>query len=72
MHTCLRSLGPKWRLGQTLYHRRKRDANCIVGKIAKVEEKFVKNCACMEDDFEWYASLTVGTRHIDLSPIPTQ
>lgn len=37
---------------QTLYHRRKRDVNCIVGKISKVEEKLVKNCACTEDDFE--------------------
>ncbi|KAI6113349.1 hypothetical protein EV401DRAFT_2058736 [Pisolithus croceorrhizus] len=37
---------------QTLYHRRKRDANCVVGKIPKIEEKIVRNCACTEEDFE--------------------
>lgn len=37
---------------QTLYHRRKRDANCVVGKLPKVEEKIVRNCACTEEDFE--------------------
>ncbi|KAG6330590.1 hypothetical protein ID866_8498 [Astraeus odoratus] len=37
---------------QTLYHRRKREANCVVGKIPKVEEKIVRNCACTVEDFE--------------------
>ncbi|KIJ65382.1 hypothetical protein HYDPIDRAFT_88076 [Hydnomerulius pinastri MD-312] len=37
---------------QTLYHRRKRDANCVVGTQPKAEEKVVKNCACTVDDFE--------------------
>ncbi|KAF9236110.1 hypothetical protein BU15DRAFT_64296 [Melanogaster broomeanus] len=37
---------------QTLYHRRKRDANCVVGKQYKAEEKVIKNCACTSDDFE--------------------
>lgn len=37
---------------QTLYHRRKRDANCVVGKLSKVEEKLIKNCACEREDFE--------------------
>lgn len=38
---------------QTLYQRRKRDANCIVGKEAKAVHEFVHNCACSPDDFEW-------------------
>ncbi|EPS94899.1 hypothetical protein FOMPIDRAFT_101305 [Fomitopsis schrenkii] len=37
---------------QTMYHRRVREANCIVGKRPKVEAKFVKNCACSDSDFE--------------------
>ncbi|KAH7881943.1 hypothetical protein F5I97DRAFT_1932104 [Phlebopus sp. FC_14] len=37
---------------QTLYHRRKRDANCVVGNQPKVEEKLIRNCACTLDDFE--------------------
>lgn len=37
-----------------MYHRRVREANCIVGKRPKVEAKFVKNCACSASDFEWY------------------
>ena len=49
--------------GQTLYHRRKREANCIVGKIPKVEEKIVRNCPCSEEDFEWYVSSTAWIRH---------
>ena len=35
-----------------LYHRRKREANCIVGKFPKVKEKIVRNCPCSEEDFE--------------------
>jgi photosystem II stability/assembly factor-like uncharacterized protein len=37
---------------QTLYQRRKRDANCVVGKEAKVVHEIVHNCACGPDDFE--------------------
>ncbi|KAH9941948.1 Oligoxyloglucan reducing end-specific cellobiohydrolase [Amylocystis lapponica] len=37
---------------QTLYHRRKRDANCVVGDQPKAEEKVVHNCACDWSDFE--------------------
>ncbi|KAF9224207.1 Oligoxyloglucan reducing end-specific cellobiohydrolase [Gyrodon lividus] len=37
---------------QTLYHRRKREANCIVGNQPKAEEKVIKNCACAREDFE--------------------
>ncbi|KAJ3573829.1 hypothetical protein NP233_g2168 [Leucocoprinus birnbaumii] len=36
---------------QTLYHRRARSANCIVGNT-KLEDKFVKNCPCANVDFE--------------------
>ncbi|KAF9245427.1 hypothetical protein BU15DRAFT_71179 [Melanogaster broomeanus] len=38
---------------QTLYHRRKCEANCIVGKQYKAEGKVIKNCACTPDGFEW-------------------
>ena len=38
---------------QTLYHRRVRNKNCVVGTQPKIEEKVVKNCACVENDFEW-------------------
>lgn len=41
------------RLFQTLYRRRKRDANCVVGKDTKIEHEVVSNCACGRDDFEW-------------------
>jgi len=37
---------------KTLYHRRARSANCIVGDI-KVADKLVKNCTCTDVDFEW-------------------
>ncbi|EIW75279.1 Oligoxyloglucan reducing end-specific cellobiohydrolase [Coniophora puteana RWD-64-598 SS2] len=37
---------------QTLYHRRKRDANCVVGKREKVKESIQRECACTMDDFE--------------------
>ncbi|KAI0653007.1 Oligoxyloglucan reducing end-specific cellobiohydrolase [Cubamyces menziesii] len=37
---------------QTLYHRRKRDANCVVGDQKKAEAKIEKHCACTESDFE--------------------
>ncbi|CCM05585.1 uncharacterized protein FIBRA_07813 [Fibroporia radiculosa] len=37
---------------QVLYHRRKRDANCVVGKLLESKENFVKNCACEDVDFE--------------------
>ncbi|THH18916.1 hypothetical protein EW146_g2149 [Bondarzewia mesenterica] len=37
---------------QTLYHRRVRDRNCVVGKQEKFQDKVVKNCACTDSDFE--------------------
>ncbi|KAG8221150.1 hypothetical protein J3R82DRAFT_2696 [Butyriboletus roseoflavus] len=37
---------------QTLYTRRKRKAECIVGKEVKTVPDIVRNCACGEDDFE--------------------
>ncbi|KZT00997.1 Oligoxyloglucan reducing end-specific cellobiohydrolase [Laetiporus sulphureus 93-53] len=37
---------------QTLYHRRVRDANCVVGNQPKATEKVVKNCECDNSDFE--------------------
>ncbi|KAH9832479.1 Oligoxyloglucan reducing end-specific cellobiohydrolase [Rhodofomes roseus] len=37
---------------QTMYHRRVRDASCVVGSRPKVEAKVVRNCACQESDFE--------------------
>jgi len=37
---------------QTLYHRRVREANCVVGAQPKVEARVVKNCACLKTDFE--------------------
>jgi len=37
---------------KTLYHRRTRSANCIVGDI-KVADNLVKNCTCTDVDFEW-------------------
>ncbi|KAF9450688.1 vacuolar protein sorting/targeting protein 10 [Macrolepiota fuliginosa MF-IS2] len=37
---------------QTLYHRRKRQANCVVGKLPKTEESTVATCPCASVDFE--------------------
>ncbi|KAH9989911.1 Oligoxyloglucan reducing end-specific cellobiohydrolase [Russula compacta] len=37
---------------QTLYHRRRRDRNCVVGHQKKAKEVIVKNCACTASDFE--------------------
>uniref|UniRef100_D8Q2A4 Vacuolar protein sorting/targeting protein 10 n=1 Tax=Schizophyllum commune (strain H4-8 / FGSC 9210) TaxID=578458 RepID=D8Q2A4_SCHCM len=37
---------------QTLYHRRVRDTNCVVGKQPKAEERVQKNCLCTASDFE--------------------
>ncbi|KAG5353581.1 vacuolar protein sorting/targeting protein PEP1 [Termitomyces sp. Mn162] len=37
---------------RTLYHRRVRDANCVVGKQDKVEENIVETCPCAKVDFE--------------------
>ncbi|KAF9551404.1 Oligoxyloglucan reducing end-specific cellobiohydrolase [Agrocybe pediades] len=37
---------------QTLYHRRARQANCVVGKLPKAAEKIVNNCECRKADFE--------------------
>lgn len=41
---------------QTLYHRRQRLANCVVGDQRKEEERIVENCGCTNSDFEWWAS----------------
>ncbi|KAF9457576.1 Oligoxyloglucan reducing end-specific cellobiohydrolase [Collybia nuda] len=37
---------------QTLYHRRVRDSNCIVGTKTKAETRVVKKCECAKVDFE--------------------
>ncbi|KAG2029171.1 hypothetical protein BDR03DRAFT_1050057 [Suillus americanus] len=37
---------------QMLYHRRKRDVNCVVGDASKALDKVVQNCRCMLQDFE--------------------
>ncbi|KAJ7230698.1 vacuolar protein sorting/targeting protein 10 [Mycena pura] len=37
---------------QTLYHRRVRDANCIVGNQPKAQERIERNCSCTMADFE--------------------
>ncbi|TFK75051.1 Oligoxyloglucan reducing end-specific cellobiohydrolase [Pluteus cervinus] len=37
---------------QTLYHRRNRQANCVVGNQPKLEDKVVSNCPCAKVDFE--------------------
>ncbi|KAF9524397.1 Oligoxyloglucan reducing end-specific cellobiohydrolase [Crepidotus variabilis] len=37
---------------QTLYHRRVRDANCIVGDQKKAADRIVENCPCTKADFE--------------------
>ncbi|KAI0794611.1 Oligoxyloglucan reducing end-specific cellobiohydrolase [Fomes fomentarius] len=37
---------------RTLYHRRRRDRNCIVGHGKKVQDKIVENCQCTDADFE--------------------
>ncbi|OAX38327.1 Oligoxyloglucan reducing end-specific cellobiohydrolase, partial [Rhizopogon vinicolor AM-OR11-026] len=37
---------------QTLYHRRKRDVNCVVGDKPKALDSLVRNCTCTIEDFE--------------------
>ncbi|KAG2143753.1 uncharacterized protein EDB93DRAFT_1321681 [Suillus bovinus] len=37
---------------QTLYHRRKRDVNCVVGDTPKALDNIVRNCTCTSEDFE--------------------
>ncbi|KAG0704558.1 hypothetical protein DFH29DRAFT_910863 [Suillus ampliporus] len=37
---------------QTLYHRRKRDVNCVVGDTPKALDDIVRNCTCTLEDFE--------------------
>ncbi|KAG1768276.1 hypothetical protein EV702DRAFT_1253492 [Suillus placidus] len=37
---------------QTLYHRRKRDVNCVVGNTPKALDNVVRNCTCTLEDFE--------------------
>ncbi|KAG2114629.1 uncharacterized protein F5147DRAFT_834477 [Suillus discolor] len=37
---------------QTLYHRRKRDVNCVVGDTPKALDNIVRNCTCTLEDFE--------------------
>ncbi|KAG2364310.1 vacuolar protein sorting/targeting protein 10 [Suillus spraguei] len=37
---------------QTLYHRRKRDVNCVVGDTPKALDNIVQNCTCTREDFE--------------------
>lgn len=44
---------------QTLYHRRKREANCVVGDQAKLAATIEKHCECRVTDFEWYVSFAI-------------
>ncbi|KAM6497418.1 Vacuolar protein sorting/targeting protein 10 [Amanita muscaria] len=37
---------------KVLYHRRKREVDCIVGDQPKAEERLVENCNCKTEDFE--------------------
>ncbi|KAJ7132166.1 vacuolar protein sorting/targeting protein 10 [Mycena epipterygia] len=37
---------------QTLYHRRVRETDCVVGDQEKAKERIEKNCVCMKTDFE--------------------
>ncbi|KAJ7355652.1 vacuolar protein sorting/targeting protein 10 [Mycena albidolilacea] len=37
---------------QTLYHRRVRDTDCVVGDQPKAQERIEKNCICTKADFE--------------------
>ncbi|KAG1774364.1 hypothetical protein EV702DRAFT_533144 [Suillus placidus] len=37
---------------QTLYHRRKRNVNCVVGDTPKALDNIVRNCKCTLEDFE--------------------
>jgi len=37
---------------QTLYHRRVRDTNCVVGDKPKAKDKVVRKCPCTKADFE--------------------
>ncbi|KAF7351228.1 Sortilin [Mycena sanguinolenta] len=37
---------------QTLYHRRVRETNCVVGLQPKVQERIIRNCLCTKADFE--------------------
>ncbi|KZP04862.1 Oligoxyloglucan reducing end-specific cellobiohydrolase [Athelia psychrophila] len=58
---------------QTMYHRRIRDKNCVVGKQEKVEEKIVKNCACVASDFECefnYERTTTGQCELAFGATP--
>ena len=54
---------------QTLYHRRRRDAQCIVGDQEKAKVKIVKNCECKQIDFEWYVPLTFPGCDAILTPL---
>ncbi|KAJ7626363.1 vacuolar protein sorting/targeting protein 10 [Mycena polygramma] len=37
---------------QTLYHRRVRNTNCVVGSQPKAQERIEKHCMCTKSDFE--------------------
>ncbi|KAF8196799.1 Oligoxyloglucan reducing end-specific cellobiohydrolase [Mycena galopus ATCC 62051] len=37
---------------QTLYHRRVRETDCVVGSQPKAQERIEKNCVCTKADFE--------------------
>ena len=39
---------------KTLYHRRVRETNCVVGDKQKAADKVIRNCPCTIADFEWY------------------
>lgn len=50
----------RWRLAQTRYHRRIRQANCVVGDQELIKGQVVKNCQCTRNDFEWCVFLNVA------------
>src|ERR1700731_1629880 len=55
---------------QTLYHRRVRNTNCVVGKQEKAAEKVIKNCPCSKVDFEWSAILSSDPAKPPTYPLP--
>lgn len=54
---------------QTLYHRRVREAQCVVGDQKKAEDKIVSNCPCARIDFECEFNF-VKDENDDCVPVP--
>jgi hypothetical protein len=48
------------------YKRRKQHAECYNGEITDIP-KFVSNCPCSDEDFEWYACLCTEWRRCSCS-----